>query len=102
MRIDIRGDITEGGKACQRDAGEDAAHGDILCYEGQEAPDGKCAKSGDRSEGKENTESGQNAFTAAEARKASKAVAENREQTADKRKPEVIRTARSLGSFVHP
>ncbi len=102
VRIDIRRCIAECGKTRQGNACKDAADGNVFGRKGQNAPDGKSTKGCDRSEGEENAKGCQNAFTASETRKAGKAMAEDREQTAYERKPEVIRTASRLGGFVHP
>ncbi len=95
-------DIAKDGKSTEKTAPENATDGDVLRGDREDNPEGKCAKNRQGQNREEHAKCSKHALTTAEACKAGEAVAENHEETCNKRDPcAVIGAASGDLSFAH-
>ena len=102
FKVVFRANVAKNRESAEKRATENTAHGNVLCRKREDYPEGKCRKHCERQYGEEHAKCGKHALSATEARKASKAVAENHKETGDKRHPGTVigTTSRHL-SFTH-
>ena len=102
FKVVFRANVAKNRESAEKRATENTAHGNVLCRKREDYPEGKCRKHGERQNREEHAKRGKYALSATEARKTSKAVAENHKETGDKRHPRAVigTTSRHL-SFTH-
>ncbi len=86
----VPGKVAINAKNRKHGATADAPDRDILCRKREENPHAKRNQDRNRVDGEEHAQSSQDALTAAETGKASKAVAKNHEEASDKRNPGAV------------
>ena len=102
FEVVFRADIAKHRKCAEKPAPENATDGDVLRGDREENPEGKCAKDCQGRNGEKHAKCGKHTLTTAETGKAGKAVAENHEETRNKRHPcAVIGTASGDLCFAH-
>ena len=102
FEVVFRADIAKDGKCAEKSAPEDATNGDVFRGDREDNPEGKCAKNRQGQNREEHAEGRKHALTTAEACKAGEAVAENHEETSNKRDPcAVIGAASGDLCFAH-
>ena len=102
FKVVFRANVAKNRENAKKRTTENTAHRNVLCRKREDYPEGKCRKHGERQNREEHAKCGKHAFSATEARKTSKAVAENHKETGDKRHPSaVIGTASGDLSFAH-
>ncbi len=102
FKVVFRANVAKNRENAEKRTTENTAHGNVLCRKREDYPEGKCRKHGERQNREEHAKCGKHAFSATEARKTSKAVAENHKETCNKRHPRaVISTASGDLSFAH-
>ena len=102
FEVVFRADIAKDGKCAKKPAPEDATNGDVFRGDREDNPEGKCAKNSQGRNRKEHAKCSKHALTTAEASKAGEAVAENHEETCNKRDPcAVIGAASGDLCFAH-
>lgn len=87
-------EVTHHGKNTESNTGTNATHRHILGRKRKDNPNAKSRKRRNRAKRKEHAQSGEHTLTATESGKAGEAVAQNHQETCDKRHPMgIVRTA---------
>ena len=102
FKVVFRANVAKNRENAEKRTTENTAHGNVLCRKREDYPERKCRKHGERQNREEHAKCGKHAFSATEARKTSKAVAENHEEASKERHPSaIISTASGDLSFAH-